>query len=127
MKTLHLLNRLSENRSARFCRLLARIWVIISLAISEKVYYHVNAQKTRSQNPEDGSPAVCGVVDRRGLFLYPDEDHDNIFREDDFLSLGELMTMDINARLVVLSAGDTGTFSRKYLFTSSPAGRSRCH
>lgn len=56
--------------------------------------------------------ATHGLVNREhpersGLFLYPDEGDG--LKEDNFLSMGELMTMNFKAELVVLSACNTGT------------------
>lgn len=47
--------------------------------------------------------------ERSGLFLYPEDDRAEVLSEDNFLSMGELMTMEVHANLVVLSACDTGT------------------
>jgi CHAT domain-containing protein len=44
--------------------------------------------------------------ERSGLFLYPQDKKAQ--KEDNFLSMGELMTMEIGAELVVLSACNTG-------------------
>ncbi|MGM0375696.1 MAG: CHAT domain-containing protein [Bacteroidota bacterium] len=47
--------------------------------------------------------------ERSGLFLHPGDDNTNAIKEDNFLSMGDIMTMDMRAELVVLSACDTGT------------------
>ncbi len=48
--------------------------------------------------------------ERSGLFLYPENKEDNeVLRDDNFLSLGELLSMNLRANLAVLSACDTGT------------------
>ena len=47
--------------------------------------------------------------ERSGLFFYPGNEQGNeILRENNFLSLGELMNMELRANLAVLSACDTG-------------------
>ena len=47
--------------------------------------------------------------ERSGLFFYPEnEQEDEALRENNFLSLGELMNMKLRANLAVLSACDTG-------------------
>ncbi len=47
--------------------------------------------------------------ERSGLFLYPDNvSEEKILKDDNILTLGELMTIDLKADLVVLSACNTG-------------------
>lgn len=47
--------------------------------------------------------------ERSGLFLYPgNTNEEKILKDDNILTLGELMTIDLQAELVVLSACNTG-------------------
>lgn len=48
--------------------------------------------------------------ERSGIFLYPEKnDCDSCLHEDNFLSLGEIYNLDLNAELAVLSACNSGS------------------